>query len=181
MNAWRVLLSLSFLLLGGCLVSFETPLPTTRQAPQALLGQWRSKDAWGDSLTLVISPGAQGGYEAVARSPGQQPRSHAFTVLRHGSRWYASGRAPQHLGGNFLIAGFEILEDGDLVVYDLDAEQVRQALQAGELSGRSRVQPGEQGQGVLVDSPPERVLAYLDDPANSDLFIEVARFQRVHR
>ena len=38
--------------------------------------------------------------------------------------------------------------------------------------------PEENGEGVLIDSPAERVLAYLDDPANSDLFVEVARFQR---
>ncbi|NOP55920.1 hypothetical protein G9P63_28690, partial [Klebsiella pneumoniae] len=38
--------------------------------------------------------------------------------------------------------------------------------------------PEDNGDGVLIDSPSARVLAYLDDPANSDLFVEVARFQR---
>src|SRR3990167_5991304 len=36
-----------------------------------------------------------------------------------------------------------------------------------------------QGDGVLVTSPLELVFAYLDDQANTDVFIEVARYQRV--
>ncbi|SEM33875.1 hypothetical protein SAMN04487857_101220 [Pseudomonas sp. ok272] len=31
---------------------------------------------------------------------------------------------------------------------------------------------------VLVDSDLDRVFAYLDDPANSDVFVEAARYQR---
>lgn len=47
MRAWRVvLLTLSFLLLGGCLVTFHEPLPSNQAAPKALLGKWSSKDAW---------------------------------------------------------------------------------------------------------------------------------------
>ena len=37
----------------------------------------------------------------------------------------------------------------------------------------------EQGKGALVRSPLEKVFAYLNDPANSDVFVEAARFQRV--
>jgi len=35
-----------------------------------------------------------------------------------------------------------------------------------------------QGEGVLVTSSLDKVFAYLNDPANSDLFVEVARYQR---
>jgi len=35
-----------------------------------------------------------------------------------------------------------------------------------------------QGEGVLVSSKLEQVFAYLNDPANSDVFVEVARYQR---
>ena len=48
MKAWRVvLLTLSFLLLGGCLVTFHEPLPSNQAAPKALHGKSSSKDAWG--------------------------------------------------------------------------------------------------------------------------------------
>lgn len=64
------------------------------------------------------------------------------------------------------------------MIYNLDVDQVQQAVQKKELTGRSTEVPEDNGPGVLIDSPTERVLAYLDDPANSDLFVEVARFQR---
>lgn len=71
-----------------------------------------------------------------------------------------------------------MIDNKQLVIYNLDVEQINQALKNKELSGRAIEIPEENGQGVLIDSPAARVLAYLDDPANSDLFIEVARFQR---
>lgn len=85
---------------------------------------------------------------------------------------------PKRLGGNFLIGGFDIVDGKELVVYNLDVEQVQQAVEKKELTGRGTEVPEGNGAGVLIDSPAARVLAYLDDPANSDLFVEVARFQR---
>ncbi|MFW3896579.1 hypothetical protein CSV86_019395 [Pseudomonas putida CSV86] len=178
MKAWRVLLALSFLLLNGCLVTFNEPIPANQAAPRALLGKWSSKDAWGEPLTLQISRSGGNAYKAVASAKGKPREEYAFTVSRHGNRWYLSAGVPKKLGGNFLIGGFEVIDNNELVVYNLDVEQVTQALDNKELSGRSIEVPEDNGQGVLIDSPAERVLAYLDDPANSDLFVEVARFQR---
>ena len=179
MKAWRVvLLTLSFLLLGGCLVTFDEPLPANQAAPKALLGQWSSKDAWGQPLRLSISRAGGNTYKAVARAQGKAPEEYAFTVARHGNRWYLSAGVPKRLGGNFLIGGFDIVDGKELVIYNLDVEQVQQAVAKKELSGRSTAVPDDNGEGVLIDSPAQRVLAYLDDPANSDLFVEVARFQR---
>ncbi|MDF9620860.1 hypothetical protein P5705_24710 [Pseudomonas entomophila] len=180
MKAWRVvLLTVSFLLLGGCLVTFDEPLPSNQAAPKALLGQWSSRDAWGKPLKLSISRAGGNTYKAVARAQGKPPEEYAFTVARHGNRWYLSAGVPKHLGGRFLIGGFEVVDGKQLVLYNLDVEQVQQAVDKKELSGRSTEVPEDNGPGVLIDSPSERVLAYLDDPANSDLFVEVARFERV--
>lgn len=178
MKAWRVLLALSFLLLGGCLVTFNEPIPANQAAPKALLGKWTSKDAWGEPLNLQISRAGGNAYKAVATAKGKPRQEYAFTVSRHGNRWYLSAGVPKRLGGNFLIGGFEVIDSKELVVYNLDVEQVGQALEKKELSGRTVEVPEENGEGILIDSPAARVLAYLDDPANSDLFIEVARFQR---
>ncbi len=52
-----------------------------------------------------------------------------------------------------------------------------QELEQGNLHGELVEMP--QGDGVLITSPLETVFAYLDDQANSDVFIEVARYQRV--
>ncbi|MFK3775049.1 hypothetical protein KSS93_23775 [Pseudomonas xanthosomatis] len=179
MKAWRVvLLTLSFLLLGGCLVTFHEPLPANQAAPKALLGKWSSKDAWGEPLKLVISRSGADAYKAVATAKGKAAQEYTFTVSRHGNRWYLSAGVPKAMGGNFLIGGFDIVEGKELVLYNLDVEQVQQAVEQKELTGRTTQVPDENGEGVLIDSPSARVLAYLDDPANSDLFVEVARFQR---
>ena len=153
-------------------------LPSRALGAAWLLGKWSSKDAWGEPLKLSISRSGGDAYKAVATAKGKAPEEYVFTVSRHGNRWYLSAGVPKRLGGNFLIGGFEVVDCKELVVYNLDVEQVQQAVKNKELTGRNTEVPEDNGEGVLIDSPSARVLAYLDDPANSDLFVEVARFQR---
>lgn len=177
MKAWRmVLLTLSFLMLGGCLVTFGDPLPANQTAPKALLGKWSSKDAWGEPLKLSISRAAGNSYKALATAKGKPAEDYVFTVARHGSRWYLSAGVPKRMGANFAIGGFELTQSGELVLFNLDVERIRQAIAEGELAGNGVEMP--QGEGVLVTSSLDKVFAYLNDPANSDLFVEVARYQR---
>ena len=65
---------------------------------------------------------------------------------------------------------------GWLMCCKLDLEQINQALQQKALSGDG-FQTIE-GDGVLINSNMGQVSAYLDDPANSDVFVEVVRYQR---
>ncbi|WP_448652666.1 hypothetical protein ACSHWC_04310 [Pseudomonas fluorescens] len=179
MKAWRVVvIALSFLLLSGCLVTFKDPVPARENAPQALLGHWSSKNAWGEPLNLQITRVGEHRYKAVSypkAKPGQRDE-YLFTVSRHGSRWYLSAPLPDKLGGHFFLAGFEFDEKHELVVYNLDLEQIHQAIGQKVLHG-STVDTVE-GAGVLIDSPMEQVFAYLDDPANADVFVEAVRYQR---
>ena len=179
MKTWRVaVIALSFLLLSGCLVTFKDPLPAPEAAPKALLGQWSSKNAWGEPLKLTISRAGQHRYKAVSyptAKPSQRDE-YLFSVSRHGSRWYLSAPLPAKLGGHYVLAGFEIDDKHELVVYNLDLEQIHQALGQQALHG-SPVETVE-GTGVLVDSPMNQVFAYLDNPANADVFVEAARYQR---
>ncbi|WP_339531636.1 hypothetical protein [Pseudomonas mucidolens] len=180
MKAWRVVvIALSFLLLSGCLVTFKDPLPTREAAPDGLLGTWASKNAWGEPLNLRISHAGGQRYKAVSypdAKPGQRDE-YLFTVSRHGRRWYLSAPVPKDFGGHFILAGFEFSEKHELVVYNLDLEQINQAVAQKVLSA-STVETVE-GDGVLVDSPMDAVFAYLDDPANADVFVEAVRYQRV--
>ena len=179
MKTWRVVvIALSLLLLSGCLVTFKNPLPAHEAAPKGLLGQWSSKNAWGEPLNLHITAVGEHRYKAVSyptAKPGQRDE-YLFSVSRHGSRWYLSAPLPAKLGGNFILAGFEINEKHELVVYNLDLEQIHQAMDQKALHG-STVETVE-GAGVLVDSPLDQVFAYLDDPANADVFVEAVRYQR---
>ncbi|WP_411389914.1 hypothetical protein [Pseudomonas sp. MPB23] len=179
MKTWRVaVIALSFLLLSGCLVTFKDPLPATEAAPKALLGQWSSKNAWGEPLNLTITRAGQHRYKAVSyptAKPGQRDE-YLFSVSRHGGRWYLSAPLPAKLGGHYVLAGFEFDDKHELVVYNLDLEQIHQAIGQQALHG-SPVDTVE-GAGVLVDSPMNQVFAYLDNPANADVFVEAARYQR---
>ena len=183
MKAWRVIaIALSFLLLSGCLVTFKDPLPAREAAPDALLGHWSSKNAWGEPLNLQITRVDQHHYKAVSypkAKPGQRDE-YLFTVSRHGNRWYLSAPLPAAFGGNYFLAGFDFEGEGvkqrELVVYNLDLEQIHQAIGQNALHG-STVEAVE-GAGVRVDSPMSQVFAYLDDPANADVFVEAVRYQR---
>lgn len=179
MKAWRVVvIAVSFLLLSGCLVTFKDPLPASEAAPDALLGKWASKNAWGEPLNLQISRAGENRYKAVSypkAKPGARDE-YLFSVSRHGNRWYLSASLPDNFGGHFILAGFEFDEKHELVVYNLDLEQINQAIGQKTLSGAA-VETVE-GDGVLIDSPMSQVFAYLDDPANADVFVEAVRYQR---
>ena len=179
MKYWRVMvIFLAFLLLGGCLVSFKEPLPANEAAPKGLLGKWTSKNAWGEAQNLELTRVGPDRYQAVSyfKARPKEREAYPFTVSRHGNRWYLSAKVPAQYGGHFTIAGFELNERQELVIYQLDLDQIRQALGQQRLQG-DPFTTGE-GDGVLVNSSMDQVFAYLDDPANSDVFVEAARYQR---
>ena len=120
-------------------------------------------------MTIAIRPSA-------ISAPSPEREAYPFTVTRHGNRWYLSAKVPAQFGGNFTIAGFEITDKHELVVYNLDLEQIRQALTQKALSGQNF--QTDDGDGVLIENSMDQVSAYLDDPANSDVFVEVVRYQR---
>ncbi|MNI21710.1 hypothetical protein D3C73_752420 [compost metagenome] len=179
MKAWRVVvIALSFLLLSGCLVTFKEPLPASEPAPKGLLGKWTSTNAWGEALNLELTRLGDNRYQAVSyyRARPREREAYPFTVSRHGSRWYLSAKVPAQFGGHFTLGGFELTDKHELVVYNLDLEQINQAIKQNVLSGES-FQTSD-GDGVLIDSHMDQVAAYLDDPANSDVFVEAVRYQR---
>lgn len=180
MKVWRLLVALSFALLSGCLVSFKDPIPPNEAAPMPLLGEWTREDEWGDQLFLDISRSGPNQYRALAYVGSadnlKSREEYNFTVAHHGHRWYLSAGLPKVLGGHFAIAGFELTKQGELVLYNLDVDRILQELEAGSLEGELVDTP--QGDGALITSELPQVLTYLDDPANSDVFIEVARYQR---
>jgi hypothetical protein len=180
MKAWRAVVALSFLLLSGCLVTFKDPIPANEAAPIPLLGEWTRQDEWGEQLFLEVSRAGSNLYKAriYQGSPDNLDslEEFGFTVSHHGRRWYLSAGLPKSLGANFAIAGFELTRSNELVVYNLDTERILQDMDKGLLAGEAVAMP--EGDGALITSPLDQVFAYLDDPANADLFVEVARYQR---
>ncbi|MDH0749676.1 hypothetical protein N5D61_25445 [Pseudomonas sp. GD03842] len=183
MKARSVLLALSFVLLSGCLVTFNDPIPTRDTAPPRLLGTWTSKNAWGEPLELEITRAGADQYKAVSYRKGDRKNrdEYAFTVSRHGSRWYVSAALPEKYGGHYVIAGFDLIDNDnaadELVIYDLDLERVQQLVDQKVFEGRPT--ETEKGDGVLITTPLDNVFAYLDDSANSDIFLSAAKYQRM--
>ena len=181
MIAWRVAIAaLSCLLLNGCLVTFKEPIPANEAAPIPLLGDWERQDEWGDQQYLSISRAGSNLYRARVWSEVdaevEEPEEYGFTVSHHGRRWYVSAGLPKRMGANFAIAGFELTAKNELVIYNLDVERILQEMDSGVLQGQPVETP--EGEGVLVTSSLDKVFAYLDDQANSDVFVEVARYLR---
>ena len=182
MKTWRVVvIALSFLLLSGCLVTFKEPLPESDPAPKGLLGKWTSTNAWGEPMNLELTRLGDNRYQAVSyfKAKPKTREAYPFTVSRHGDRWYLSAKVPAQFGGHFIIAGFELNDQHELVVYNLDLDQVKQALGQKVFSGEGF--QTDDGEGVLIDSRMDQVFAWLDDPANSDVFVEAVRYQRLAR
>lgn len=180
MRSWRVaIFALSCVLLGGCLVTFKEPIPANEAAPLELLGDWQRTDDWGEQQYLSISRAGSNLYSARVwgGNAGQAVEErHDFTVSHHGRRWYMSAGLPKRLGGNFAIVGFELTADDELVIYNLDVEHILQEVDRGVLQGQPAEMP--EGEAVLITSPLDQVFGYLDDPANADVFVEVARYRQ---
>ena len=97
---------------------------------------------------------------------------------------YGKNQLRPEAWGDLGFAGFRLHNHlnssaykDELVVYSLDVEQILQAMAKGTLQGQKV--DSEQGAGALVASPLGDVLAYLDEPANAEVFNEALRFQRV--
>lgn len=149
MKAWRCLVVLSFLLLGGCLVTFKEPIPPREAAPSHLLGTWSRENEWKEEQFLEITRSGSNVYRAVSyvdsKDNTESLEDYGFTVSHQGKRWYLSAGLPKSLGGNFAIAGFEITDGDELVIYNLDVERIVEDLGKGRARRRDRRQRAGQG------------------------------------
>jgi len=176
----RVMLALSFVFLGGCLVVFREPLPVNEQPPMALLGEWSRTNEWGEQMFLTISRVGEQSFKArlMAGSPDnlEGAEEYDFTVNRSGHRWYFSMRMPKRFGDSFAVGGFEITSRNELVLYSLDDQVFVDEVQAGRLAGQVIEMNGQES--ALVTATTAEVQAFLNDPENSDVFVESSHFQR---
>lgn len=181
MSALRVLVVLSLAVLSGCLVTFKDPIPANEAAPLTLLGQWQRVDEWGEPETLEVSRSGSNVYLARLQSRDENGgvilQTLSFTVSHHGRRWYLCAGVPKAEGGHFALGGFELVGEDVLVLHQLDAKAIGEDVARNRLAGETVTLFGHEG--VLVTAELEQVFTYLDDPANADLFSEMARYRRV--
>ena len=180
MKLLRVLMALACVMLSGCLVVFREPLPANEQPPMALLGEWSRTNEWGEQMFLDISRTGDNTFRArlMTGSPDnlEGAEEYDFSVNRSGPRWYFSMHLPQRFGENVAVGGFEISTRSELIIYSLDNQLFVNEIKAGRLAGQVIDVAGEQS--ALVTAATAQVLAFLNDPANSDAFVEASRYQR---
>ena len=180
MKALRAVVVFSVLLLSGCLVVFREPLPANEQPPIALVGEWSRVNEWGEHMFLTISRAGDQSFKArlMAGSPENLDgaEEYDFTVNHSGRRWYFSTRLPKRFGESFAVGGFEITSNNELVLYSLEDEFFVDEIKAGRIPGQVVDMADEQS--ALITAPSAQVLTFLNDPANSDGFVEAARYQR---
>ena len=149
MKAWRCLVVLSFLLLGGCLVTFKEPIPPREAAPSHLLGTWSRENEWKEEQFLEITRSGSNVYRALSyvdsKDNTESLEDYGFTVSHQGKRWYLSAGLPKSLGGNFIVAGFEITDGDELVIYNLDVERIVEGPWRRPARRRDRRQRSGQG------------------------------------
>ncbi|WP_208970943.1 hypothetical protein, partial [Escherichia coli] len=125
---------LRFLLLGGCLVPFKEPIPPREAAPSHLLGTWSRENEWKEEQFLEITRSGSNVYRALSyvdsKDNTESLEDYGFTVSHQGKRWYLSAGLPKSLGGNFIIAGFEIPDGDELVIYNPGVERIVEDLGA---------------------------------------------------
>lgn len=89
MKAWRCLVVLSFLLLGGCLVTFKEPIPPREAAPSHLLGTWSRENEWKEEQFLEITRSGSNVYRALSyvdsKDNTESLEDYGFTVSHQAS------------------------------------------------------------------------------------------------
>lgn len=167
------LLSVLLLLpaLAGCSsVTVRQPLPLMADAAELadFEGDWVS-----EGQVLHLRFGADG----IGRLAGLEWRDDRFivnegelVVSRGAERSFLSVRLTENgswLEGYYFVQ-YRFTGQGDLVLWLPDAAAFADAVAKGKLAGT--VEKGSNAGSVAIASPPEKLLAFLTDPANGSLF-----------
>lgn len=155
----------------GCSsVTLRQPLPRVADAAEmaAFEGEWLS-----EGQVLYLRFGADG----TGRLAGLEWRDDRFVVeegefviSKEGDRGYLSVRLMENgkwLEGYYLVQ-YRFTGQQDLILWLPDVAAFADAVVKKKLDGL--VDKGSQIGSVVITSPPDKVLAYLNDPGNASLF-----------
>jgi len=178
----RVLLPATLVVLAiliGCGgVTLNQPLPSRHSAEllQALEGYWHATDGVFEIRFSDSGKGRLGAlewdedhfglieWEIVATASGDG----GFVSMRTQDEAELSTNDPGD-PESYVFARFTLTPLGDLVLWAPDPTAFATAVDDGLLMGS--VTDDREDPWVEIESPPDSVLAFLEDPANDDLFI----------
>lgn len=174
LNRWVPWMLSFFLLLPvvtGCSsVTLKQPLPPMADPAElaAFEGEWVSE---GQILHLRF------GTDGIGRLAGLDWRDDRFAVeegelvvSKGAERSYLSVRMTENgkwLDGYYLVQ-YRFTGQEDLILWLPNVAAFAEAVTKGRLAGV--VEKGSRAGSVVITSPPDKVLAFLNDPANGSLF-----------
>ena len=165
------LVALAVLAVGGCSsVTLVKPLPANTSASDRaqLEGRWVSG---GDVLFVKFTDDGIGKVAGVDWKNGRFELSEAeLVVSRANDRGFLSIRSRGTDGWDqeVYLLEYQLTRDGDLVIWEPDPEAFAAVVGQGLIEGT--VERGEHTVNVTLTDAPEKVLAFLGDPVNGELF-----------
>ena len=187
MNSLRIVIVLAVALLASaCLpVTTSTPVGSTVgfQADPALSGIWRGEQAKAEGPVFVsFYPQTDGTVSVVGMSaPGKSDSGgwavYSMQTAALGSYHFMNAREVSDNGkassipdnaGTFPLL-YRVNTDGALVIYLLDENATKAAIQSGKIAGT--VQQGQFGD-IAVTAAPADLDAFMQSPAGRALFVK---------
>jgi len=158
-------------LLAGCSsVTVKQPLPRMADAAEqaAFEGEWVSE---GQILYVRFDGKGIGHFAGVDWKDDRFRLDEGeITISKGAEKGFLSARIMENgkwLDG-YYFAQYRFTDGGDLILWLPDVGAFADAVEKKKLDGI--VEKGRQSRSVVVTSTPDKVLAFLNDPANSALF-----------
>jgi hypothetical protein len=169
---WRLLAGMFLVLaVGGCSsVTIMEPLPMISDAVEnaRFQGEW----VMGDQI-FYMRFGSNGIGQFVGVDWGNdqfQLEKGEFIVSKGSENSFLSVRVLEKgkwQEGYFLVQ-YHFTKEGDLLLWRPEANAFADAVEKGKLKGTT--EKGKSYVSVVITSPPERILAFVNDPSNGALF-----------
>jgi hypothetical protein len=157
--------------LGGCAsVTSQRPLPQAVDAKEQARfeGEWVSD---GQVIYLRFGEDGVGRFAGVDWKQGRFQLDEGEIIVTKGPvRSFLSARIKENgtWEQHYYFAEYLFADSGDLVLWLPNVRAFADAVAKGKLAGV--VEKGKHTQSVMLTSPPEKLLAFLSDPANSMVF-----------
>jgi hypothetical protein len=159
-------------LMGCASVTIQQPLPAKFDAEEQdmIEGEWVAE---GQIIYVRFADNGIGRFAGVDWKEGRFQLDEGEIIVTKGTeKSFLSVRVKESgvWDDRYYFAQYRFTESGDLELWLPDAKAFGDAVAKGKLEGV--VEKGKHTQSVSISSKPEKVLAFLNDPANGALFDE---------
>jgi hypothetical protein len=165
-----VILLLVSTFMGCASVTIQRPLPARIDASEQAMfeGEWVSE---GQIIYIRFTDNSVGRFAGLDWKDGRFQLDEGEIIVTKGQeKSFVSVRVKENgvWDERYYFAQYRLTEAGDLVLWLPDTKAFGDAVAKGSLAGT--VEKGKHTQSVTISSEPEKVLAFLNNPAHGELF-----------